>query len=150
MAGNSQPGVFLNGALYCTIAGNGVVASGAGMASGTGAGIAIAGSYNTITGNTSTNNDGAANQAYGIDELSGNNNCIVGNTVNNNTAGGLSVAGANTNAQANQPMTTEKLYYADIITSYSTPSTTGVPNGSLWLNPDAGLYVLQSGSWVLK
>lgn len=151
MAGNNQPGVYLNGSLYCTVTGNGVIANGSGMTSGTGTGITVSGSDNTITGNTSTNNGGAANQAYGVDEISGNNNCIVGNTVNNNTRGGLNLVGANTNAQANQPAIVEKFYYADLITSYTTPSTAGVPNGSLWLNPGAGyLYVLQSGGWVQK
>jgi parallel beta-helix repeat protein len=151
MAANNQPGIFLNSAYYCTVSANGVVANGSGMASGTAAGITISGSCNAITGNTSTNNDGAINQNIGINETGGNNNCIVGNQVANNSTGTINTVGSVTNVQANQPVTVEKLYYADILTSFTTPSTTGIPNGSLWLNPGAGrLYVLQSGAWVVK
>lgn len=149
--GNYEQGIFLNSAYYCTVTGNGVVSNGSGVTGEPPSGIAVHGSYNTITGNTSTNNDGAANQQYGIYEPAGYNyNCISGNNLNNNSSGGLLVNGANTNAQANQPANVEKLFYADIVSSYTTPSTS-LPAGSLWLNPSAGrLYVLQGGAWTVK
>jgi parallel beta-helix repeat protein len=151
IVGNNQQGIFLNSAYYCTVTGNGVVTNAGGMPASTAAGITVAGSYNAITGNTSTNNDGAATQSYGIIEPAGNNNCVVGNSTVNNAVAAISVSGANTNMQANQPVITEKLYYADIISSYTTPSTTGIPNGSLWLDPTVGaLYVLQGGAWTAK
>jgi hypothetical protein len=90
-------GIFLNSTYYCTVAGNGVVTNGSGITDGTAAGITISGSSNTITGNTSTNNDGGVNQNWGVNEISGNNNCIVGNTVANNSSGGVNTVGANTN-----------------------------------------------------
>jgi parallel beta-helix repeat protein len=89
MAENNQPGIFLNGTEYCTVAGNGVAANGGGMPPGAGVGIAIAGSYNTVTGNTSTNHGGTSHQAYGISESNCKQNCIVGNTVSDNIRGGV-------------------------------------------------------------
>lgn len=105
MARNNQPGIFLNGSEYCTVAGNGVVANGSGMPRDGGIGIAVTGSHNTITGNTSTNHGGGSSQAYGISESACQANCIVGNTVSENSMGGLRTAGAKTVVAANQPPT---------------------------------------------
>jgi parallel beta-helix repeat protein len=79
VTGNAQPGIYLNSAYYCTVTGNGLTANGAGLTNGSSAGIYVSGSYNAITGNTSTNNDGSVNQSWGINEVAGNYNCLVGN-----------------------------------------------------------------------
>jgi parallel beta-helix repeat protein len=151
MVGNNLEGLFLNDCVYCNVTGNMVVANGR-NAPNSSDGISIAGSMNNITGNTSTNNGGGANQRYGIGEQgNANNNNIVGNNLWNNASGAVLIRGANTTVQGNQPVNFEKLYYTRIISSFQTPSVQGVPNGSLWSSPGNGrLYVLQNGAWVEK
>jgi len=152
IVGNNQQGVFLNSCNYCTVTGNTVVANGTNAAN-TLDGIYIIGTFNTISGNTSTNNGGSANQRYGISEAGSttNYNNIVGNSTNNNASGAVNIVGGNTIAQGNSPLSFDKMFYSYVFSSYTTPSTSGIPNGSIWMNPGAGtLNVLQSGSWVAK
>jgi parallel beta-helix repeat protein len=151
IAGNNVQGIFLNNSSYCTISGNMVTANGA-SAPNTLDGIYINGTYNTISGNCSTNNGSSANQRYGISESSTSNyNTIVGNSLNNNASGAANVVGANTLLQGNMPVDFDKMLYSKVFSSFTAPGVTGVPNGSLWMNPGAGLlYVLQSGAWVAK
>jgi parallel beta-helix repeat protein len=157
MVGNNQPGIFLNNSNYCTVSGNNVIANGTNSAN-TIDGICVYNStFNSITGNNSTNNGGAPTQRYGISETVGvasttsNYNCIAGNNLNNNVSGPVNIHGGNTIVQGNMPLNYDKMFYSNIYSSFLTPNTTGVPNGSLWMNPGNGrLYVLQSGTWTEK
>jgi parallel beta-helix repeat protein len=156
VVGNHQQGLFLNGTNYCTVTGNTVVTNGT-TAPNTVDGIYIVGTFNTISGNNSTNNGGAVNQRYGIYEADGcNYNTIVGNNTNNNATGTIRTAGANTIVQGNMPTSYDKMYYSYVFSSYALPSvvsqTGTIPNGSIWMNPtgSGALYVLQNGSWVAK
>jgi parallel beta-helix repeat protein len=151
--GNNLQGLFLNSCNYCTVTGNTVVTNGTNAAN-TLDGIYIIGTFNTISGNNSTNNGGGANQRYGISEAgSGTNyNNIVGNNVNNNATGGINTVGGNSLVQGNMPLSFDKMLYSYVFSSYTPPGTAGIPNGSIWMNPSGSgtLYVLQSGAWTPK
>jgi parallel beta-helix repeat protein len=151
--GNHQQGFFLNGCNYCAVTGNSVVANGT-NAFNTIDGIYIIGTFNTISGNNCSNNGSGASQRYGISEAgTGTNyNTIVGNNASNNASGSINTVGGNTIVQGNMPLPFDKMFYSYVFSSFTTPSTTGIPNGSLWMNPggSGALYVLQGGTWTPK